>query len=69
MSHFNKLEEFDPDTGFVKVQFKAGDLNKQLEKHGREWRLFLVLGKLQQLRFIAGGSGGIGLLVVILRDP
>ena len=38
MSHFNKLEEFDPDTGFVKVQpgCVMGDLNKQLEKYGRE---------------------------------
>jgi len=41
MSHFNKLEEFDPDTGFVKVQSGCvmGDLNKQLEKYGRELRL------------------------------
>ena len=31
MSHFNKLEKFDPDTGFVKVQSGCvmGDLNKQ----------------------------------------
>ena len=41
MSYFNKLEEFDPDTGFVKVQSGCvmGDLNKQLEKYGRELRL------------------------------
>jgi len=34
MSKFNKLEEFNPDTGFVKVQSGCvmGDLNKQLEK-------------------------------------
>ena len=37
MSYFNKLEEFDPDTGFVKVQSGCimGELNKQLEKYGR----------------------------------
>ena len=41
MSHFNKLEEFDPDTGFVKVQSGCvmGDLNKELEKYDRELRL------------------------------
>jgi len=29
-----------------------GDLNKQLEKYGRELRLLLVLGKLQQLEVL-----------------
>ena len=38
MSHFNKLEEFDPDTGFVKLQSGCvmGDMNKQVEKYGNE---------------------------------
>jgi len=63
MSHFNKLEEFDPDTGFVKVQSGCvmGDLNKQLEKYGRELRLLPSTWKTATIGgFIAGGSGGIG---------
>jgi len=63
MSKFNKLEEFDPDTGFVKVQSGCvmGDLNKQLEKYGRELRLLPSTWKTATIGgFIAGGSGGIG---------
>ena len=63
MSHFNKLEEFDPHTGFVKVQSGCvmGDLNKQLEKYGRELRLLPSTWKTATIGgFIAGGSGGIG---------
>ena len=63
MSQFNKLEEFDPDTGFVKVQSGCvmGDLNKQLEKYGRELRLLPSTWKTATIGgFIAGGSGGIG---------
>ena len=41
MTSLNKLEKFDSGTGFVKVQCGClmGDLNKQLEKYGRELRL------------------------------
>ena len=41
MNCLNKLEEFYRDTGFVKVQAGClmGDLNKELEKYGRELRL------------------------------
>jgi len=63
MSRFNKLEEFDPDTGFVKVQSGCvmGDLNNQLEKYGRELRLLPSTWKTATIGgFIAGGSGGIG---------
>ena len=73
MSHFNKLEEFDPDTGFVKVQSGCvmGDLNKQLEKYGRELRLLPSTWKTATIGgFIAGGSGGIGSIRWgFLRDP
>ena len=63
MSHFNRLEAFDPDTGFVKAQSGCvmGDLNKQLEKYGRELRLLPSTWKTATIGgFIAGGSGGIG---------
>ncbi len=73
MSHFNKLEEFDHDTGFVKVQSGCvmGDLNKQLEKYGRELRLLPSTWKTATIGgFIAGGSGGIGSIRWgFLRDP
>jgi len=73
MSHFNKIEEFDPDTGFVKVQSGCvmGDLNKLLEKYGRELRLLPSTWKTATIGgFIAGGSGGIGSIRWgFLRDP
>ena len=73
MSYFNKLEEFYPDTGFVKVQSGCimGDLNKQLEKYGRELRLLPSTWKTATIGgFIAGGSGGIGSIRWgFLRDP
>ena len=44
MNFLNKIEEFYPETGFVKVQSGClmGDLNKELEKYGRELRLLPV---------------------------
>ena len=73
MNLLNKLEEFDPDTGFVKVQSGClmGDLNKQLEKYGRELRLLPSTWKTATIGgFIAGGSGGIGSIRWgFLRDP
>ncbi|WP_288261888.1 FAD-binding oxidoreductase [uncultured Prochlorococcus sp.] len=73
MSLFNKLEDFDPETGFVKVQSGClmGDLNKQLEKYGRELRLLPSTWKTATIGgFIAGGSGGIGSIRWgFLRDP
>ncbi len=73
MSRFNKFEEFDPDTGFVKVQSGClmGDLNKKLEKYGRELRLLPSTWKTATIGgFIAGGSGGIGSIRWgFLRDP
>ena len=44
MNCLNKIEEFYPETGFVKVQSGClmGDLNKELEKYGRELRLSLI---------------------------
>ena len=73
MNYLNKLEEFDPDTGFVKVQSGClmGDLNKQLERYGRELRLLPSTWKTATIGgFIAGGSGGIGSIRWgFLRDP
>ena len=73
MNLFNKLEEFDPETGFVKVQSGClmGDINKQLEKYGRELRLLPSTWKTATIGgFIAGGSGGIGSIKWgFLRDP
>ncbi len=73
MNLFNKVEEFDPDTGFVKVQSGClmGDLNKQLEKYGRELRLLPSTWRTATIGgFIAGGSGGIGSIRWgFLRDP
>ena len=63
MSLLNKLEEFDPETGFVKVQSGClmGDLNNQLEKYGRELRLLPSTWKTATIGgFVAGGAGGIG---------
>ena len=73
MNHFNKLEEFDPETGFVKVQSGClmGDLNRKLAKYGRELRLLPSTWKTATIGgFIAGGSGGIGSIRWgFLRDP
>ena len=73
MSCLNKIENFDPDTGFVKVQSGCvmEDLNKQLEKYGRELRLLPSTWKTATIGgFIAGGSGGIGSIRWgFLRDP
>ena len=73
MNCLNKLEEFYPDTGFVKVQSGClmGDLNKELEKYGRELRLLPSTWKTATIGgFIAGGSGGIGSIRWgFLRDP
>jgi len=73
MNRLNKFEEFDPDTGFVKVQSGClmGELNKKLEKYGRELRLLPSTWKTATIGgFIAGGSGGIGSIRWgFLRDP
>ena len=73
MNFLNKLEEFHPETGFVKVQSGClmGDLNKELEKYGRELRLLPSTWKTATIGgFIAGGSGGIGSIRWgFLRDP
>ncbi len=73
MNYLNNIEEFFPDTGFVKVQSGClmGDLNKELEKYGRELRLFPSTWKTATIGgFIAGGSGGIGSIKWgFLRDP
>jgi len=73
MNSLNKLEEYYPDTGFVKVQSGClmGDLNKQLAKYGRELRLLPSTWKTATIGgFIAGGSGGIGSIRWgFLRDP
>ena len=73
MNYLNQLEEFYPETGFVKVQSGClmGDLNKKLEKYGRELRLLPSTWKTATIGgFIAGGSGGIGSIRWgFLRDP
>ena len=73
MNLLNRLEDFDPGTGFVKVQSGCimGDLNKQLEEYGRELRLLPSTWKTATIGgFIAGGSGGIGSIRWgFLRDP
>ncbi len=73
MTLLNKLEEFDLDTGFVKIQSGClmGDLNKKLSKYGRELRLLPSTWKTATIGgFIAGGSGGIGSIRWgFLRDP
>ena len=70
MNYFNKLEEFYPDTGFAKVQSGCvmGELNKQLEKYGRELRLLPSTWKTATIGgFIAGGSGGIGSILSLIH--
>ena len=73
MNCLNRLEEFDPETGFIKVQSGClmGDLNKELKKYGRELRLLPSTWKTATIGgFIAGGSGGIGSIRWgFLRDP
>ena len=73
MNCLNKIEQFFPETGFVKVQSGClmGDLNKELEKYGRELRLLPSTWKTATIGgFIAGGSGGIGSIKWgFLRDP
>ena len=73
MKNFNRIEEFYPETGFVKVQSGClmGDLNKELGKYGRELRLIPSTWKTATIGgFISGGSGGIGSVTWgFLRDP
>ena len=73
MNYFNKIEEFYPDTGFVKVQSGClmSDLNKELAKNGRELRLLPSTWRTATIGgFISGGSGGIGSIRWgFLRDP
>ena len=73
MNHFNKLENYYPESGFVKVQSGClmRDLNNELGKYGRELRLFPSTWKTASIGgFIAGGSGGIGSIKWgFLRDP
>tara|TARA_Y100001970_G_scaffold115590_1_gene144044 strand:+ start:1302 stop:2657 length:1356 start_codon:yes stop_codon:yes gene_type:complete len=73
MNNFNKIEKYFPETGFVKVQSGClmSDLNKELEKHGRELRLLPSTWKTATIGgFISGGSGGIGSVKWgFLRDP
>ena len=73
MNYFNKIEEFCPDTGFVKVQSGClmSDLNKELAKYGRELRLLPSTWRTATIGgFISGGSGGIGSIRWgFLRDP
>jgi len=73
MNYFNKVEEYYPDSGFVKVQSGClmGDLNRVLGKYGRELRLFPSTWRTASIGgFIAGGSGGIGSVKWgFLRDP
>ena len=73
MNYLNEIEEYFNDTGFVHVQSGClmGDLNKQLEKYGRELRLLPSTWKTATIGgFIAGGSGGIGSIRWgFLRDP
>ena len=59
MNCLNKIEEFYPETGFVKVQSGClmGDLNKELEKYGRELRLLPSTWKTATIGgFIAGAQ-------------
>ena len=73
MNYFNNLENYFPDTGFVKVQSGClmGDLNKELAKFGRELRLLPSTWRTATIGgFISGGSGGIGSIKWgFLRDP
>ena len=73
MNNFNRIEKYFPETGFVKVQSGClmSDLNKELEKNGRELRLLPSTWKTATIGgFISGGSGGIGSVKWgFLRDP
>tara|TARA_Y100000589_G_scaffold302750_1_gene314561 strand:- start:13051 stop:14406 length:1356 start_codon:yes stop_codon:yes gene_type:complete len=73
MNYLDRVEEYFPDTGFVKVQAGClmSNLNKELEKHGRELRLLPSTWRTATIGgFIAGGSGGIGSVSWgFLRDP
>jgi len=73
MNYLNKVEDFCQDTGFVKVQAGClmSDLNKKLENHGRELRLYPSTWRTATIGgFISGGSGGIGSIRWgFLRDP
>ncbi len=73
LNKLNKVEEFSSDTGFVKVQSGClmSELNKFLEKNGRELRLLPSTWKTATIGgFISGGSGGIGSVKWgFLRDP
>lgn len=73
LNNLNKVEEFFPDTGFVKVQAGClmSELNMFLEKNGRELRLLPSTWKTATIGgFISGGSGGIGSVKWgFLRDP
>jgi len=73
MNYFDKIEQFFPETGFVRVQAGClmGDLNKELERVGRELRLIPSTWRTATIGgFIAGGSGGIGSVQWgFLRDP
>ena len=63
MNNLNQIEEFNPLTGFVKVQCGClmYDLNKKLNDYGRELRMFPSTWKTATIGgFISGGSGGIG---------
>ena len=73
LNYLNKVEQVDIGTGFVKVQSGClmGDLNRELEKYGRELRLLPSTWRTATIGgFIAGGSGGIGSIKWgFLRDP
>jgi len=73
MNYFCNIEEFYPETGFVKVQSGClmSDLNKELAKNGRELRLLPSTWRTATIGgFISGGSGGIGSIKWgFLRDP
>ena len=73
MNYFNKVEEIANDTGFVKVQSGClmGDLNRELNRQGRELRLLPSTWRTATIGgFISGGSGGIGSVRWgFLRDP
>ncbi len=73
MNYLNKVEEFYPETGFVKVQTGClmSDMNKELAKNGRELRLLPSTWRTATIGgFVSGGSGGIGSIRWgFLRDP
>tara|TARA_Y100001970_G_scaffold288521_1_gene416049 strand:+ start:307 stop:1647 length:1341 start_codon:yes stop_codon:yes gene_type:complete len=73
MNKLDKIEDYDPDTGYVTVQTGCllSTLNNKLLENGRELRLFPSTWKSASIGgFISGGSGGIGSLQWgFLRDP